>query len=324
MDRRQFGLATVSLVMFGTSPGVFAQGSWPSRPLRIVVASTPGSSPDALARLLANQLETKLGQPVIVENKPGAGGIVGIDSVAKAAPDGYVLGIGHDGTMAINTVLYKSLPYDPAKDFAAVAPLAVNEFVLIANAGTGVKTFNDFRKFLKDKAESVNYASAGNGTPNHVFMEQLLQKLSAKALHVPYKGGAAAVTDVAGGQAQFMLAGIAPALPLIKSGKVNAIAVTQDARAKVLPDVPTIAESLPGFALETWFGMFAPAGTPADIINRLNSELRAILTRPDFVDMLAQQGMMVKTGSAEQLAERVSADIVRYKELAKTIVLEVQ
>lgn len=324
MNRRSFTSSLLAAAAVFPARGALAQSAWPSRPVHIMVASTPGSSPDALARLLANELETRLGQAFIVDNKPGAGGIVGIDSVARAPADGYMLAIGHDGTMAINTVLYKSLPYDPAKDFAAIAPLAVNEFVLIANAGTKVRTFAEFTRFLKDNKSSVNYASAGSGTPNHVFMEQLLQKLGATALHVPYKGGAAAAADVAGGQTQFMLAGIAPAMPLIKSGKVNAVAVTQAARAKILPDVPTIAESIPGFALETWFGMFAPAGTPADIVAKLNAELQAILTRPDFTEKLAAQGIQVKTGTADQMARQVVSDIARYKELAKTIKLEVQ
>ena len=323
LDRRTFGI-TLALAVPALATGASAQTAWPTKPVHIVVASTPGSSPDVLARMLAKELEAKFSQPFIVENKPGAGGIVGIDSVAKAAPDGYTLAIGHDGTMAINTVLYKSLPYDPSKDFAAIAPLAVNEFVLIASAGTGVKTFADFTRFLKEKAGAVNYASAGSGTPNHVFMEQLLQKLGASALHVPYKGGAAAVTDIAGGQVQFMLAGISPALPAIQSGKAFAVAVTQEARSKSLPDVPTIAETIPGFALETWFGMFAPAGTPANVVASLNGALTAILARPDFVEKLSQQGMMVKTGSAEQLTARVRDDIARYGALAKVIKLEAQ
>ncbi|MCA0422203.1 MAG: tripartite tricarboxylate transporter substrate binding protein [Proteobacteria bacterium] len=323
MDRRIF---TTGMMMLGAvlPTAASAQAAWPERPVRIIVASTPGSSPDALARLLGKELEAKFGQPFIVENKPGAGGIVGSETLANAAPDGYTFGIAHDGMMAINTVLYKNLSYDPTKDFAAVAPLAVNEFVLIANAGTGVKTFADFTRFVKEKAGSVTYASAGNGTPNHVFMEQLLQKLGAKALHVPYKGGAAAVADVAGGQAQFMLAGIAPALPVIRAGKVNAVAVTQGTRSKMLPDAATIAETIPGFALETWFGFFAPAGTPPAIITRMNTELRAILARPDFVKALNDQGIMVKTGTAEAMMQTVRDDIVRYQQLAKTIKLEAQ
>lgn len=324
MDRRRFTAGVLALTA-GCGVGIArAQGAWPSRPVRIMIASTPGSSPDVLARMLARELEARFGQPFIVENKPGAGGVVGVDIVAKSAPDGHMLVVGHDGTMAINTVLYKTLPYDPAKDFAAVAPLALNELVLVAHAGAGVKTFADFTRFLKDKAGTVSYASAGAGTPNHVFMEQLLQKLGAAALHVPYKGGAAAVADVAGGQAQFMLVGLAPAMPLIKAGKILPLAVTQGARSRSLPDVPTIGETIPGFALETWFGMFAPARTPEDIVGKLNAELRAILARPEFVARLAEQGMMVKTGSADDLARTVKSDIARYQELAGTLKLEAQ
>ena len=321
MHATWLGRAAATLAMASVFSAPHAQ-TYPARPVRVVVASTPGSAPDVLARLIGTELATSLEQPVVVDNKPGAGGVVGTDQVAKSAPDGYTLGIGHDGTMAINTVLYKQLPYNPLTDFAPVALLALNEFVLIAHPSTGVKSFAEFVAFVRKENGNATYASAGNGTPNHVFMEQLLQAIGASMVHVPYKGGAAAVGDVAGGQTQFMLAGIAPALPLIKGHRLVALAVVQAKRAAALPEVPTVGETLPGFSLKTWFGLFAPAKTSPEIVQRLGREVQQVLARPDIRAKLAQQGMSVETGNAAALAELVRSDVKRYEELARKIKLE--
>ena len=295
---------------------------YPNRHARIVVASVAGSAPDVLARVIAEKLGTALGQPVIVDNKPGAGGLVGIDAVAKAAPDGYTLAIGHDGTMAINTIVYKSLPYDPATDFAAIAPLGLNEFVLVTHPGTGVRTLQDMIAYAKSRPGKVSYGSAGVGTPNHLFMEQLLKAAGVSMTHVPYKGGPAAVTDLVGGQTDFMLAGIAPALPHVRSGKLVAVAVTQPSRSKVLPDVPTVGETIPGFGMKTWFGLFAPARTPPAVVQKLNAEVRKVLAEKDVQDKLTAQGIVIETGDAATLAATVRSDIARYKALAPEIRLD--
>ncbi len=302
--------------------GIHADSAYPQRPIRIVVPSTAGSAPDTLIRLLSEPLSQKLKQPIVIENKAGAGGILAAETVAKASPDGYTLLVAHDGTMAINTVMYKNLPYNPVKDFAPVAPMAVNEFVLISHPSTGVNTFADFSSFVRKADGKASYASAGVGTPNHVFMELLLQNLQASMLHAPYKGGAPAVADVVGGQVQFMLAGMAPALPHIQSQKIHAVAVVQSKRSRVLPDVPTIAESLNGFSLKTWFGLFAPTKTPSDVLTRLNAELREILSRPEIREKLAAQGITVETGSAQSLGETVAQDIQRYEVLAQKVKLQ--
>ena len=322
MYKKLFSLFLSFAAVTGVQQAAHAADTYPTRPLRIVVASTAGSTPDVLARILGEALGARLKQAVIVENKAGAGGVLGTDSVAKAAPDGYTLGIGHDGTMAINTLLYKDLPYNPVRDFAAIAPLALNEFVLIAHPSTGVRSFSDFIAFTKKEDGKATYASAGVGTPNHVFMEQLMQAIGVKMVHIPYRGGAAAVSDVAGGQVQFMLAGIAPALGQIKGKRVTALAVVQSKRAAILPDVPTMGETLPGFALKTWFGLFAPAKTNPDVIARINKEVQEILAKPEIREKLSAQGMMVETGSAAALSELVLSDIKRYENLSKQIKLE--
>ena len=218
--------------------------------------------------------------------------------------------------------MYRNLPYSPVKDFAPVAPLAINEFVMIAHPSTGVRTLSDFTAFVRKADGKASYASAGVGTPNHVFMELLLQNVQAPMVHVPYKGGAPAVADVVGGQVQFMLAGMAPALPHIQARKIQAVAVVQGKRSGVLPEVPTMAETLPGFALKTWFGLFAPARTPPDVLARLNAELLEILARPEVREKLASQGITVETGTAQSLAETVAQDIRRYELLAQKVKLE--
>ncbi len=320
MESRMRRLVTAGSLLLACA-GAFAQ-AWPQRPIKLIVPSTAGSSPDVLARLLAQQLEPTLGQSMVVENKAGAGGILATDTLAKAAPDGHTLMVAHDGNMAINTVLYKTLPYDPLKDFAAVAKLALNEFVLIAAPSTGVRSYADFVAFVKSQGGKATYASAGNGSPNHVFMEELLQKIGGTMLHVPYRGGAAAVTGVLGDQAQFMLAGIAPALGHIQAGKLQAVAVTQGRRASILPEVPTIGESIPGFALETWFGLFAPAGTPPSVVQKLGAAVKDVLARPDIRDKLTQLGIAVNHEPGDAMARLIRSDIARYQELAKKIKFE--
>lgn len=322
MNIRFFAQSLCALSLCWMPWHVQADNGFPQRPIRIIVPSTAGSAPDVLIRMLGEPLGQKLKQPVVVENRAGAGGILAAETAAKAAPDGHTLLIAHDGTMAINTVMYKNLPYNPVRDFAAVAPLAINEFVLIAHPSTGVRTVADFASFVRKADGKASYASAGVGTPNHVFMELLLQNLQAPMVHVPYKGGAPAVADVVGGQVQFMLAGMAPALPHIQSKKLQAVAVVQGKRSGVLPDVPTLAESVPGFALKTWFGVFAPARTPPDVLARLNADFQEILSRPEMREKMASLGMTVETGSAQSLADVVVQDIKRYELLAQKVTLD--
>lgn len=325
VQRDTWRFASASALFFSCLLGQPVQAQhYPVRPVKVVVASVPGSAPDVLARVIGERLATSLKQPVLVENKPGAGGVIGVDSVAKASADGYTLVIGHDGTMALATIIHKKLPYDPLKDFAPVAPLAINEFVLVAHPSVPVRSFAEFLAYVKAKQGKATYGSAGVGTPNQLFMEQLARAGSFSMVHVPYKGGAAAVSDLVGGQLEFMMAGLAPALPHIRSGKLVAIAVPQGARSKVLPDTPTVGETIKGFAARTWFGLFAPAKTNPDIVTRLNREVRQILDAPDVKEKLAQQGLVIETGDASTLTEYVRGDIVRYRALAKEINLEAQ
>jgi tripartite-type tricarboxylate transporter receptor subunit TctC len=299
-------------------PAAMAQ-DYPARPVKLLVASVPGSAPDILARVIAEPLSAALKQAVVVENKPGAGGVIGVDSVAKAPADGHTLVIGHDGTMAMSAVINPKLPYDPVKDFAPVSALGFNEFVLVVHAGVPARNLAQLLAHAQGRAGKLSYGSAGPGTPNHVIMEQLGKAGRFTAVHVPYKGGAAAIQDLVGGQIELMVAGIAPALPHIRSGKLVAIAVPQAVRSQALPEVPTIGESLPGFAVKSWFGLFAPAQTPSPVVARLNREIRSVLEMPDIRQRLQQQGIATEAGSGEALGAQVSADIARYRQLATQI-----
>lgn len=310
-------IATILLA----SPGTRSE-DYPSRPVRIVVASVPGSAPDVLARMLAERMTASFRQQVIVENRAGAGGIIGVDAVAKAPADGYTLVIGHDGTMAFSTVLHRKLPYDPIRDFAPVTLLALNEFVLVASASVPVSTLAKVVAYARYRGGQASYASAGVGTPNQLIMEQLAEAAGFAMVHVPYKGGAAAVADVVGGQVPFMMAGLAPALPHIRSGKLRAIAVPQVQRAAALPDTPTLAQSIPGFSAKTWFGLFAPGATRGEVIARLNREVRAVLESAAMKQALSQQGMVVETSEPGALGDLVRADIARYRILAQRLRIE--
>ncbi len=295
---------------------------YPLQPIKIVVPSVPGSAPDTLARLMAEKLGSQLGQKILVENKPGAGGAIALDTVARAAPDGYVLGLAHDGNMAINTVVYKKLSYRPVEDFKPIAPLGFNEFVLVANPSLNIRNFADFLAFARKQQGKSTYGSAGVGSPNHLFMEQIMQQADIQLAHVPYKGGPAAMQDLLSGQIDFMLVGLSPALPHITAGKLQAVAVPQASRSKLLPAVPTVGESLPGFATKTWFGLFGPARLDSKIVAKLNQEVTRVLNDPAIRERIAMQGMVAESGSPETLATMVRDDIERYRALATLIKLE--
>jgi tripartite-type tricarboxylate transporter receptor subunit TctC len=310
--------------------GVFASGAaysasaqdYPQRPIKLVVPSVPGSSPDTLARLLAEPLSAGLGQKVVVENKPGAGGVIAMENVARAAPDGYVLAIAHDGNMAINTVVYKQLSYSPTQDFTAISLLGFNEFVLVAHPSLNIKTFEEFVAYAKAKKGIATYGSAGVGSPNHLFMEQVMQAAGVELSHVPYKGGPASMQGLLGGQIDFMMVGLAPAIPHITGGKLTALAVPQATRAKLLPDTPTISEKIPGVTTRTWFGLFGPAKMDPKVVEILNKQIQQVLSDPKTQERIAVQGMVAQSSSPAALSTMITEDIKRYQALAAEIKLE--
>jgi len=293
--------------------------SYPSKAIKLIVPFPPGGAIDALARMLAQKMSESWNQPVVVENRPGAGGIIGTEATAKAAPDGYTLGMGAVSTHAINAGLYKKLPYDPVKDFAAVAPVAIVPNLIVVNPSLPVTSIAELIALARQKPCALSYASAGAGTTLHISCELFKNLAKVDIVHVPYKGSGPAVTDVIGGQVPIMCDSITSSLPHIKAGKLRVLGITSAKRSSTLPQAPTIAESgLPGYEMNPWFGLFAPAGTPPAIVNKLNAEVGRILALQDVKERLFGIGAEPMSGTPEQFAAIVRTDVDKWVKLVKS------
>ncbi|WP_155194642.1 tripartite tricarboxylate transporter substrate binding protein [Orrella sp. JC864] len=297
-------------------------GAFPAKPLRFIVPYPPGGPLDLMARALGEKVRASLGQPVIIENRAGAGGNIGADVAAKAAPDGYTLVMGAVATHAINPWLYASLPYDPIKDFAPITLVAAVPNVLVMNKefaqANGIASVADLIAYGKRHPGRLNYGSGGNGSAGHLAGELLKARAGLDALHVPYQGAAPAQLALLSGQSDFMFDNLAAAAPLIRDGKVQALAVTTLARSSLLADVPTIDESgVPGFDLGTWFGVFATGGTPEPVVQKLNQAYVQALRQPDIVDRLRVMGSQAQPLSAQDFARMVAAEKEKYREIVK-------
>jgi tripartite-type tricarboxylate transporter receptor subunit TctC len=294
-----------------------AQQAWPTKPISLVVPFAAGGTTDVLARALADRLSQSLGQPVVVESKPGAGATIGADYVAKARPDGHTLLMGavHH---TIAPSVYKSLPYDFSKDLAPVTTVALVPNVLVVNASTAAKNVSELVALLKASPGKYSYGSNGNGTAQHLIGTQFQQVTDTSFIHVPYRGSGPLATDLLGGQILMSFDTVTPVLPHIKAGKLRALAVTTAKRSGALPDVPTLEESgLKGFDIGTWFGLLAPAATPPEILNRLNTEAVKIIQSPEFRARMAEIGAEPIGNSREQMAQQIANDTVRFAKLVK-------
>lgn len=267
--------------------------SYPTKPIRLVVPYSTGGATDLHARLIGQRIGEQLGQPVVVDNRAGAGGTIGTDQVAKASPDGYTLLAGGVGTHAINPHLFKNLPFDALRDFTPVALLGSQPNVLVVNPSFPAQSVADFIALAKAKPGGLSYASPGAGTSNHLAMEMLKKAAGIFVVHIPYRGGGAAVTDVLGNQVPILFINVDVALPHIRAGRLRPLAVSSAQRTPVLPEVPTLAESgFPGFEATSWTAVYAPARTPADVVARLHGEIQKALARPDVGDRLRQGGFV--------------------------------
>lgn len=292
---------------------------YPVKPLRIVVGFPPGGINDIVARVVAEKLGQSLGQTVIVENRPGAGGTMGADWVAKSKPDGYTLLMGSVSNIAMAQSQYKALPYDPAKDFVPVVLVAAAPNVLVVNPEFPVQSVKDLIALARQKPGGINYASAGLGTSNHLTVE-LLQVMTGTTLnHVPYKGDAPGTADVVAGQVPVIFPTLPVALPFIKAGKLRPVAVSSAERSSLLPDVPTVAESggLPEFEVSVWVGILAPAGTPKEIVSRLNAEIVKIVRVPNVRERLAGLGAEPVGDSPEHFSAYIKTELVKWAKVAK-------
>jgi tripartite-type tricarboxylate transporter receptor subunit TctC len=292
--------------------------AWPSKPIKWVVPFAPGGTTDILARTVGEKLALALGQPVIIENKPGAGGGVGAEFTAKAAPDGYTIMGGTISTHAINASLYKNLPYDPVKDFVAITLIARVPNMLVINPDVPAKDVKELIALLKANPNKYSFASSGNGTSQHLSGELFKSMSGTDMQHIPYKGSPPALQDVMGGQVTMTFDNITTAWTLAKSGKLRALAVTTAKRSSIAPDVPTLAESgLPGFEVGSWQGVFAPAGTPPEIVKRLNTEIVKILNLPDVREKLSGLGAEIVANSPDEFAAVVKSEVVKWADVVK-------
>jgi tripartite-type tricarboxylate transporter receptor subunit TctC len=311
--RRMFAAAALGLAV-GT-PAFAQQAAWPTKPIRIIVTFTPGGAPDTLARILAEKWSA-LGQPVTVDNKPGAGGNIGADFVAKSAPDGATLVVGTVGTHAINPSLYTHMPYNAQRDFTPVAFLASTPNLLVVNKNVPAKTVPELIALAKK--EPLTFGSSGSGTSIHLSGELFNTMAGVKMQHIPYKGRAAAIPDLMGGRITMIFDNMPSALPLVQSGELRAIAVTSAQRSPAAPQIPTLSESgLPGFEATSWFALFAPAGLPRDVQMKINAETVRVLSMPDVKEKLATLGLEPNPGTPEQLGAFMQGELTKWAKVVK-------
>ena len=313
LTRRSLGAGILGAAAVSSLPAS-AQG-WPTRPVRVVVPFPPGGSTDLLARRLAERMTASLGQPVVVENRPGAGGTTGADMVAKSPPDGYTLLVGVTGSNAIAASLFPNLPYDPVRDFAPVSRLVSAPLILVVNPRNPAQDLAGFIAAARAAGGSpITYATPGNGTSMHLTGEMFSQAARVPLQHVPYRGSAQATTDLIAGQVQSSFADFLVSLPHIQSGAIRAIAVTSRERHPLLPNVPTMHEAgLPGFEAASWQGLFAPAGTPPAILARLHAEVVAALAAPEVRDPFARQGFIVGATTPDEFAAFIRAEVEKWR-----------
>jgi tripartite-type tricarboxylate transporter receptor subunit TctC len=291
---------------------------YPSKPIRFVVAFPPGGGTDIIARSVAQKLSERLAQQVVVDNRPGAGGNIGTDIVAKSAPDGYTLLMGSAGPLAINASLFKAMPFDPVRDLAPVTLAATTPNVLVVHPSLKAATLGDLIALARARPGEINFASSGYGTPAHLAGELFNSMAGVKLVHVPYKGAAPALADLLGGQVQLMFSTMPPALPHVKDGKLRALAVTSAKRSPAAPDLPTVDEAaLPGFEANTWHGVVLPAGAQPAIVERLNREIVAILHLRDVVERLSAQGAEPVGSTPEEFAAYIKSETVKWAKVVR-------
>jgi tripartite-type tricarboxylate transporter receptor subunit TctC len=315
--RRNFCLAGAAAVGGLASPFARAQG-YPNKPVKIIVAYAPGGANDITARVYAQALSDRLKQSFIVENRSGASGISGTTFAAKAEPDGYTLMLGAGGTMTINPGLYANLPYDPLKDFAPLGLASRSPLVMVVPAALPVKNVAELIAYARSRPDGITFASPGAGTPLHLAGELFTRQANIKALHIPYKGSSPAIADVLAGRVDLMCDALNSSLPFIRAGKLRALAVTTAQRSEQLPEIPTLQESgLKDFDVSSWFGLFAPASTPKDLVAFLASELQKAAAMPETRVKISQIGLDTVTSTPEELRAMIQREQVRWKEVIR-------
>jgi tripartite-type tricarboxylate transporter receptor subunit TctC len=303
-------------IVLGVTSAVSAQ-DWPGKPVRVFVPFGPGSTPDVVARLIADRLQTRTGGTFVVENKPGASGNIGTDAVAKGEPDGHTIGVSIGGPLAINTLLFSKLPYDPEKDIAPVTQLVTQPSALVVNADLGVNSLAELIALLKREPGKHNYGSIGNGSLSHLAMEAIVQKSGTEVQHVPYPGSPQAMTALLRGDVQVACLPAIAVTPHLASGKIKILAVSTPKRSAYLPDIPTLKEAGVDVEADAWNGLIAPGGTPAAVVERINREVAEVLKQPDIREKLGTQLMEPIGNSPAQFRDAIRAEVKRWEPVIK-------
>jgi tripartite-type tricarboxylate transporter receptor subunit TctC len=309
-------LVAVLSVFWLVAPAL-AQDKYPSRPIRLIVPYPPGGSTDPAARIYAAWLSEAFGQQVVVDNRPGAGATIGHGLGAKATPDGYTILLGTSGGLATGPALSSKLPYDPVRDYAPIGLAVYAPFLLVVHPGVPAKNVKEFIAYGKATGSNVNFASPGVGTPNHLGAELLKSMTGFRFVHVPYKGGGPAIVDVMAGRAQALFGGIPYTGPHAKTGKVRAIGMGHPTRMPSWPDVPAVAETLPGFTNTTWYGLLAPAGTPKAVVTRINEEMRKAVKNPEFIKHLETIGLEPASSSPAEFHDMIKTELKRWSKVIR-------
>jgi tripartite-type tricarboxylate transporter receptor subunit TctC len=297
---------------------------FPVRPVRIVVAFTPGSAADLIARRIAPKMSERWGQQVVVDNRAGAGGVVGTGLVAAAAPNGYTL-LVHSIAFAVSAALYSNLPYDHFKSFSPVSQIVASPSVIVVAPSLGLKSVNDLIALAKQKPGQINYASAGIGSGTHLNGEQFRFASGINVAHVPYKGSPEALLDVMTARVHYFISPLVPALPLIRDGRLIPLAVTTAQRTSMLPDVPTVAEAaVPGYEFQAWFGMFAPGGTPRPVLDQISKEIARIVELPDVMKQMANQGELGRSSTPDEFNHFFRTEVEKYRRIVKLANIRVE
>jgi len=314
-------LAAFAAVTLAASPA--SSQDYPKQSIRLIVPFAAGGAVGAVARVLSTPLQASLGQSIVIDNRGGAGGIIGMDAVAKSPPDGYTLLLAHSG-LTYMPGLYRTLPFDPEKDFEPVITAVTGIYVLAVSNDAPFKTFAEMIAYAKGNPGKLSYGSAGIGSTLHLAAEFLKRAAGINMIHVPYKGAAQATTDLVGGQIQMMFGPAVAILPLAQSGKVRALAVTSLKRSSLMPDLPTVAESVPGFEVTGWYGLAAPAGTPKPIVAKLNAEANRALKSPELIEQFRVQGYEPLGGTPEEMKTQIRNDVAQWTKIIRDAAIEPQ
>lgn len=310
--------AVAIFAVAASASGTAISQSFPNKPVRFVVAYPPGGATDITARILGRALDKRWGQPVIVDNRPGASGMIGAEAVVRSSPDGYTLLVGYTPEVSLNKLIFRKMNYDPERDLLPITLLTSSPLVLAVHPSVAVKSVRDLIALAKSRPGTVNYATPGIGGQQHLASEYLALATGAKFTHVPYKGTGQAMADLLGGQVQMMFAAIAPLLPHLRAGKLVPLGIADVKRSSLLPEVPTFSESgIERFEFVNWFGLFAPAGTPLALMEQLNRDVVATMRQEDTKQALAAQGLDVRPGTAKEFADFIQEEMAKYGRIAR-------